>query len=475
MPKQNSLWRLDLLEVEFLKTEPRYPKSKVLLKSKRKQSLIPSNKSQALKEIDALRQDVFDKKLHSSLVKYKRALKKIVKAPASKKTSEEETKFIKSLDIDRITNIKIVKLIQNVFKLIPKKLQNEPESTPKYLPAWIVESLTDKESPNNQSNFYNSLSQDQKNYYSKLMNHKEISSIVKIVENSFKIILGPVKDKDGKKDIEDLESSESESEEEETKGNDDKDEESEEEEAEDRRNSEDASDDDYSKYDALVAGSEDEDEEVELDNEINYNSVTDTEPSDQEQAEESESEADDFFEEEPKKTKKEKEKEKLKKEEAKYNLPELAAGYFSGGSDSEIEEDELVEEITKPKKKNRRGQRARQKIWEAKFKNNANHIKKERDEKQQQREQRQKEYEERVAKRAAKAKEMEVTGSNSAPLKQRTFNKDAKQPEPLPFSPQPEPAKAEEKDTKLHPSWEAKKRQEEALKNVKFQGKKVKF
>ncbi|ODQ58183.1 hypothetical protein WICANDRAFT_85282 [Wickerhamomyces anomalus NRRL Y-366-8] len=420
MAKQNNLWRLDLLECHYLPDQhpPRYSRTKLLLKSKKKPAnLLPNNRTQALEEIDSLRSDIFNKKLHSSIVKYKRTLKKLIKTNQNnKKLDKDELNFIKNLNIDQITNIKIIKLIQSVFKIIPKKTILEPNTKLKCIPDWIYQGLVDKTNQYNQSFFYNGLTQLEKNYYSKLMNNKELVSIIKIIENSLKIVLGPVENKEVKKDIEDVSTEESESEEEENEDN----ENSEDEESEDEKVDDDKAEeeDDYSQYDALVAGSEDEESEVEMDQNINYNEG--------------------------------------KKE---LNLPELATGYFSGGSDSEDdhENDKVVKNLLKPQKKNRRGQRARQKIWEAKFKNNANHIKKEKEEQYKERQQRQKEYEERVAKRAAKAKELEITGSNNIPLKERGSSKEAEQ------------------DHKLHPSWEAKKKQEEAQKNIKFSGKKIKF
>lgn len=496
MSKQNNLWRLDLLEVEFLKTEPRYSRTKLLLKSKKRSSLLPNTKVQALAEIQSLKSDIFNKKLHSSLVKYTRSLKKIVNSvrASKKKPSEDEIKFIKGLDIEQITNIKIIKLIQTVYKIIPKKLQDDKEykDSFRFIPSWIHDAIIDKSHKYNQSNFYNSLNQDEKNYYSKLMNHKEILNMTKIVENSLKIVIGSVQEKDvEKKDIEDVETSESESENdsdsedadsEESDGDDQSEELSDNEENDHGNTTTDFNEDDFSQFDALVAGSEeeeeDDDEKNALDQSINYNEVTDTEPSDDEQEPESEPESEDeFFEAEPKKEKKDKKEKKEKKEKKDKKsklLPDLdlATGYFSGGSDSEISEDEVVKKITKPQKKNRRGQRARQKIWEAKFKTNANHLKKEKEKQQKEREIRQKEYEERVAKREAKAKlEMEKTGANNVPLaKQRVFDGKFKPIEKTVSS-----TNSAGDKPKLHPSWEAKKKQEEALKKVKFEGKKIKF
>lgn len=125
MAKQNNLWRLDLLECHYLPDQhpPRYSRTKLLLKSKKKPAnLLPNNRTQALEEIDSLRSDIFNKKLHSSIVKYKRTLKKLIKTNQSnKKLDKDELNFIKNLNIDQITNIKIIKLIQSVFKIIPKK------------------------------------------------------------------------------------------------------------------------------------------------------------------------------------------------------------------------------------------------------------------------------------------------------------------------------------------------------------------
>ncbi|KAG9315765.1 Bud-site selection protein [Chiua virens] len=55
-------------------------------------------------------------------------------------------------------------------------------------------------------------------------------------------------------------------------------------------------------------------------------------------------------------------------------LPSLSVGFTRGDSGSEISDSEL--KLVDGSRKNRRGQRARRAIWEKKFGNNANHVKK---------------------------------------------------------------------------------------------------
>lgn len=113
-------------------------------------------------------------------------------------------------------------------------------------------------------------------------------------------------------------------------------------------------------------------------------------------------------------------------------LPLLNQGYISG---SEDDEDVPVVNV-QPERKNRRGQRARRKIWEQKFGKRANHVIKEQQEAQ-------KREQEKEKKRKLKEQKM----------KQR-----------LEFEAKP-----------LHPSWEAQMKRKQELSAAKFNGKKVKF
>ena len=148
----------------------------------------------------------------------------------------------------------------------------------------------------------------------------------------------------------------------------------------------------------------------------------------------------------------------------KYNLPELMAGYYSGDDDDDQATSEwdktAMEQISnqeeKRKKKNRRGQRARRKIWEQKYGKRANHIQKELKEKEAKRLKRQREYEERASRRAAKQAKFDQTNVPVAPHDEQSSSK-------------PQTDKAE------HPSWVAKRLAAERLKTTKFQGKKITF
>lgn len=214
----------------------------------------------------------------------------------------------------------------------------------------------------------------------------------------------------------------------------------------------------YSQYENQIAASSDEsDEEDEEEGEgiLGTTRVPHTN-ADEENGSEAE---DDFFvfpdEEEIEKSS-QKRKQEEKDEEEKYNLPALATGYFSGGSDDEEMEDaprdrgydmdnDRVVKAATTERKNRRGQRARRAIFEAKYGKNANHLKKEREEKKAKWVERQAEFEKREARR----KELGI---------ERPAQRN------LPELPDKKP---------LHPSWEAKKKLKATP--VKFEGKKVVF
>lgn len=145
-------------------------------------------------------------------------------------------------------------------------------------------------------------------------------------------------------------------------------------------------------------------------------------------------------------------------------LPSLMGGYFSN-SDSEASDID----IAPPLKKNRRGQRARQAIWEKKFKAEAKHLKK-----QQQgggKGGRDAGWDmKRGAVGAGDGKpwkrgirnplsaSAETTGANMEAVAER----------------KPKVPKRDDTGT-LHPSWEAKKKAKEAQGIVAFQGKKTTF
>ncbi|AQZ15343.1 BUD22 (YMR014W) [Zygosaccharomyces parabailii] len=205
-------------------------------------------------------------------------------------------------------------------------------------------------------------------------------------------------------------------------------------------------------YDNMLVGSEDDEGHYELDPSGGYNEKTDEELSDNEAEHEHEEEDINNSEHPPKK-------------KLKYELPELMGGYYSG-EDSAIVEDLANDKVAKEQislkgeRKNRRGQRARRKIWEQKFGTKANHIMKERKLFAEKREKKQKEYEERVAKRSAKAAAMAAVVPPKAVEQQLRSSSKLKKAEP---------------SSADHPSWIAKREAEAKLKNAKFEGKRVIF
>ncbi|GAA6055894.1 hypothetical protein JCM3770_002348 [Rhodotorula araucariae] len=179
-------------------------------------------------------------------------------------------------------------------------------------------------------------------------------------------------------------------------------------------------------------------------------------------------------------------------------LPSLAAGYVSY-SDSDGEDARWVKDLEREDKKgarkNRRGQRARQAIWEKKYGSAANHVVKStggtlvpiakiKDDKAA-----------RAARRAARASgdtsaaaaaavEPERRRREFAPPKADLGWKKRVEHRPATTAPGPGPgpgaaaAAGGAPAEKMHPSWEAKRKQSEALKHsasIQPQGKKITF
>lgn len=133
-------------------------------------------------------------------------------------------------------------------------------------------------------------------------------------------------------------------------------------------------------------------------------------------------------------------------------LPSLMGGYISGSesaSDLDIA----------PPRKNRRGQRARQAIWEKKFKAEAKHLQKP------------------ARDQGWDPKRGAVEGART-PWKKgiaNPFSKTAGNGGQEASAPAPPKPRKTDNTGPLHPSWEAKKKAEEKEQNVKFQGTKIKF
>lgn len=399
------LWQLDLLEVKFHNAPPRYRNTKRLLGARHNEKFI--RKLPAKEDADAvitdLKREVFGKKYHACVKKLYREVKKLVKPGSDDLSPEILEKLVISRTIKAITNA----------LLTTKQLKENP---PNYIPEEIRAIITDKNHLSHPSGFFNTYCKNdnlRNKQVSNMFNKKGVKETMVDMEWTFKVVRGNLT-KEEKLNHQKLKSGKNSS--------------AKETEAE-------SADDD--EVDNRIASGSDDDSENENESEATLKPLrTQSQSASESDLDlDSDSEAPD---------------------ESKHNLPQLATGYFSGGSDDEdddIDEDEVVKSVTE-QRKNRRGQRARQKIWAQKYGKDAKHVKEERTRLASEREQRQLEYEERERKRQLKRK-AEPTGSNNQPLGDRSNNTAAT-------------------EEKLHPSWQAKKLAEKSI-TAKFSGKKIKF
>lgn len=132
-------------------------------------------------------------------------------------------------------------------------------------------------------------------------------------------------------------------------------------------------------------------------------------------------------------------------------LPSLAVGYVRGSDESFSDSEAQVADGTR---KNRRGQRARRAIWEKKYGHNANHVKKEHEKNPKPRNQAGKRLNRHRFTHARQASESRKHEPETNRLPATTGGAD-----------------------KIHPSWEAKRKEKEKLaaRIVPFQGKKITF
>lgn len=448
--KKNELWKLDLLEAKYTQATPRFSFTKKLINARNNSHVmkkLPSTPNEAFKQIHALKTDLFSKKYHGSYKKLSRdvsrATKQKQKSTGDKNKHLEE--LLQSADfLDQLITTKLVKLILTAI-LTTKETRLNP---PTYISEEVRGYISDKTLAKNPSRFFITYCQNDKvvnDYLSKLWNLKDMKTLCQEIEWTFRKIRGnltkdelALRSKETGKNAKDVttEADLEESDDSEDSESEEENEEIDPEEAFEK----------FAAYDNLVAGSDDEQEFV-ADPNINYNEITDEEMSENDSDSDSEDEDEEL----------DSEKEAKPKAKKTPALPELATGYFSGGSDDEdedVDNDKIVKEATTVRK-NRRGQRARQKIWEQKYGRKANHVQQENQRLSSEREVKQREFEERQRKRELKAKlAQETNSSKTAGSVLSSVLGDS---------------------LKVHPSWEAKKLAEEKMKNVKFEGKKITF
>ncbi|KAK5962669.1 Bud22p PWA37_005109 [Arxiozyma heterogenica] len=481
MPKDNLLFKLDNLEYQYHylnntldSFKPRLNQTRKLYSAKGKKT---SQRVQKLlnsitlpditEEFNKLRLIIFNGKIFT--------VEKNLKNSLLKKLNQLEIKdhvLVQCKSLEQFVNyIAVSKLIKvSISKIVGNKQTNDLENVPvwfqnhKYLTIY-----NNKNDDLNPSRIWNEIVlkiKDGAKIVGLLMNEKKSQSILKVFENGMDVFLNINKDKNIKS-IKIEQQSKANLDSENTKKDEKQQLENEDEggEGEELQNGEkefiDIDEDEMLRqYEGLVADSDNENEsEGILDPNVNYNEVTDEEPSQEENDYDIDEESED---------------EKEQPAKKKIKLPELMTGYYSGDdSESDFEEDKVAKEqaSNKIKRKNRRGQRARRKIWEQKYGKRANHIQKELMKQKKAREQKQHEYEARVAKRAAKQAEYDKNNANFIKLGERGSRSNLDQSNKS----KEEPEDKKNKKIEDHPSWVAKKLAEEKLKNTKFSGKKIKF
>ncbi|CAR22614.1 Bud22p [Lachancea thermotolerans CBS 6340] len=495
MPKENLIFKLDRLEYQYHHLNgsldgftPRLANTAKTFNAKGKKTskrigklLSASNLEDVEKDLNSLRQEIIEKKSYHLENKLTSLLERTLqqKYTALKKKANDKHKAdletLKELD-EKYTLSGFCKLISKsrtckllIAHVLPTKiLKEEP-------PTWFQENeyleiFKDKGNDYNPGKVWNEVVLPTKGcekLLSQSTNDKKIKELLAGFENAMDLFMNLKRERSLGSKKEDAQLS-TKSENSESIDNTTSGEQSEQD--FDSSGSEDGIDHDEEDVDEeeilkqyegmLVASDEEEDESVpySLDPNVNYNEVTDEEPSDLEESMGSDL-ADSSEDEEPlkKRQKTSRESKNTKHDKATAKLPELMTGYFSGGSENELSEDEVAaqQSSNKPLRKNRRGQRARQKIWEKKFGKNAKHVQKQMEAERSERERKKVEYEQRVVKRAAKTQQRESAVDqkriDAAARAQRVEN------------------------TPIHPSWEAKKLAEEKQKGAKFQGKKIVF
>jgi hypothetical protein len=500
--KENTLFKLDLLQTYYLQKPARFGVTKQMMRSekyqlkksnqslstnskrveKQKHKLLQLTRNEAFEMIKKLQCEVFEKKIHFFEIALNRAMIKVLKKERQKLIplqSEKDEKLKNDLNekikvIDSIINKNNSIVLQNnikhkILKILIKTFPDKFDvKNDKF--EGIPENYIDYLKNMKENNPYKGNGDILNNLLSKIYADKSIKEIIENI-SSLELVWGPKKysknNDEGLKEFEEDNESENEVG---ISGMDSDNEEVEQEKGE--------FDEDYEKLyegykDYIVASSDEEDGDGDendkgnnndntgfiLDPSINYNEITDEEPSDDDEFDENlqqedikikESkrslEDDDFFAQEQEPDNKKSKRATMKD----IQLPALAVGYYSGGESDEETKDSLVDEITTTRK-NRRGQRARQKIWEKKYGKGAKHVVKEQQRDKSERERLRLEYEARKIKREEKERERE----------QREQEREEK--------------KKKQQEKTLHPSWEAKIKAQESLKKAKFQGKKITF
>ncbi|KAA8915799.1 hypothetical protein TRICI_002051 [Trichomonascus ciferrii] len=412
---ENLVGQIDLLEAQLEEREPRLFQTKFLLERKKKLEE-ENDKDEIKRQLVELKRKLVDRKVHHSYKVIRKQVKQAIKveslkvqkrkgkSPEKAKKIDKEADELKKFESEKLAQLIILRNIKKSFLSTKRSKENPPEALS---PKLVAEVLELKDGFNDVQN----------DIFARLCKQSGVHLAIEDFKASLHAAVsgqlsGKAERQSGEKDkAQDFK--EEKHEESEGKSSSYKEAKKGEEPEEDNEGASDSDSDSESD-----SGSESESETEHPDRVAGakYMDISG-----------SEDEGDDFL------------------ESANGNLPSLQMGYVSGSDDEDarFENDKVVKELTSGRK-NRRGQRARRKIWEAKYGKNAKHLVKERKE-QQEKLQKKQERRQRREEFAAKAK---------AEKEQKKKQVQAQSEKPL------------------HPSWQAKK---QTTVVAPFQGQKKKF
>lgn len=443
MSKDNLLWKLDVLETQLAKdpSHSRLYRTKFAAERKPKSAELPPQELEKL--IRDTKRQLVDRKIYHSIVQTQRALKSAInlellklKRRIKKTDGDEKKKAGLEEELKAILKLKEMNISKYlIHKQLYRTYVTRDDSEPEFINPEVLMEVKKTKSNSELGN-----DKSIKNVISRLCNSNGMKVVFdEMIRSIDHVVIRERRENDkGNKERKEKENDKEysrrlkeSSKESQTNGD-------------DKGNSSSSEDEFYDKSDDMVAGRHSEDgDRITTKTENREKKSKDQNGLEEDSASDNDSGSDfgqdDFF---------------------SGNLPMLATGYVSGSDDEDnydYDNDNVVKQVVS-ERKNRRGQRARRKIWEMKYGKGAKHLVKEREEKYAKALKRHQEFEEREARRQTKRAKF-GEGSDSAVQKPELAQKKFKA--------------AVDSDKPLHPSWEAKRKQKASI--TSFQGKKVKF
>ncbi|RMJ27179.1 Cellular morphogenesis protein [Aspergillus sp. HF37] len=150
-------------------------------------------------------------------------------------------------------------------------------------------------------------------------------------------------------------------------------------------------------------------------------------------------------------------------------LPSLSMGGYFSGSESESDAEDLDDDAAAPRRKNRMGQQARRALWEKKFGQRANHVKKQ---KKDENASRDRGWDLRRGATGPEGDRRKTRGKGGVGGGGGDGRMDKMQQRHSAAAPK---RNVQEDNKPLHPSWEAKRKSKEQPSTAAFQGKRVVF